>query len=295
MPLEGFVCPDNEQVKLDQCLKQCRMPHRCLTLPSLTLMSAEREWKGTASTTQLLDGTMLQLLKITQPYYVDPQSRAFMIAGTKHHQALEAVAKELGLPAEIPLSVDRDVFDLIEYEGDEMTLTDYKLWGSFKVAKALGIVEVGQQPDPSGAVYKRAGKWGKAGDPKMIPVFQERADEANNWEAEFQLNRYRVMLKELGVTVHKLQLQVTVRDGGLAIAHSRGVFDKIRMIPVRLLPDDVITGYFKYKTDCLNQALSSMTWDMPCTPEECWEDMRCKSFCDVSEFCPKGRVMKEVS
>ena len=112
--LREFICPDGAHVPVESCLKGCRMGERCLTLPTLKLISKEREWNGVASTTQLLDGTMSAYLKLTKDYAVDPDSRAFMLQGTKHHKELEIVAKELGLPAEIPLSGDRDIFDLIE-------------------------------------------------------------------------------------------------------------------------------------------------------------------------------------
>lgn len=145
--LEWFQCPDNKIIPIKDCLSKCRMDERCLTLPTLTIISTEREWKGVPSTTQLLNGTMMEFLKLTQPYTVNPDKRAFMLAGIRHHQQLELAAKELGLPAEIALSIDRDIFDLLELEDGHLVLTDYKLWGSYRVARALGIVEVGKQPD----------------------------------------------------------------------------------------------------------------------------------------------------
>lgn len=293
MPLEGFYCPDEEKVKLEDCFEQCRLGERCLTLPTLVTLSREREWSGVASTTQLLNGTMMEYLKLTQPYYVNPQTRAFMLAGSKHHKALEEIAKELNLPAEIPLSIDRDIFDLLEFEGKELVLTDYKLWGSFRVAKALGIEQIGKQPDPSGVVYKSSGKWGKAGSPKMVPVFKENPDKAERWEAELQLNRYRVMLEELGLTIHKMRIQATVRDGGIAIAYGRGVFKNIYKIPVKFLDDMDVLGYFTVKDANLKLALAS-GWTIPCSKEECWEDMRCKRYCDVWNYCPKGKLIHSI-
>lgn len=314
MTLVGFYCPDKEKVELEDCLKKCRLGERCLTLPTLVSISQERKWSGIASTTQLLDGTMLAFLKLTQPYYVDPDSRAFMLQGTKHHHELEQVAKDLGLASEIPMNIDRDIFDLIEFEDDYcvvnkttsvgitpldslkmercLVLTDYKLWGSFKVAKALGIEEVGKEPDPGGAVYKTTTKYGKAGNPKMIPVFKQVPEKADNWEAELQLNRYRLMLKELGVIIHKMRLQVTVRDGGLYIAYNRGVYKNIYKIPVRLLPDYHVEDYFNFKDICLKKALKD-GWDEPCSIQENWEGKRCERYCDVSSYCPKGELMRD--
>jgi len=172
-------------------------------------------------------------------------------------------------------------------------ITDYKLWGSYKVAKALGVVEVGKQPSPDGALYKSTGKWGKEGTPKMVPLFEQHPEEADNWEAELQLNRYRVMLGDLGIKVHKLQVQVTVRDGGLFIAKDRGISRKIYKIPVKILPDDEVRGYFQVKDDCLKQALEH-GWTEPCSMRECWDGVRCRDYCEVSELCSKGQIIKSL-
>lgn len=313
--LEGFICPDKETVLVEDCLKRCRMEadcpqcggtgcpyckgtgkivERCLTLPALKLISHEREWNGVASTTQLLNGTMLEFLKLTKPYYIDPDSRAFLLAGTRHHTALEVVAKGLNLPAEIPLSVDRDVFDLIEVEEEGLVLTDYKLWGSFRVAKALGVVEAGKIPDPSGAVYKSSGKWGKAGDPKMVSWFRQDPDKADNWEAELQLNRYRIMLEDLGLKIYRMQLQVTVRDGGLFISEQRGIFRNTYRIPIQRLPDTWVVGFFHTQAERLALALDQNSWSTPCSEKESWDGIRCKNFCDVANYCPKGQLIKSL-
>lgn len=292
MPLEGFICPDGIEVKLESCYKECRLGHRCLTLPSLVSISKVRDWTGEGSTTQLLLGTMEAYLKLTKPYYVVPEDRAFMLDGTEHHRNLEEVARELGLVAEVPLSLDKDVFDLLEWEGKELVLTDYKRWGSFRVAKALGIVVVGKHPDPSGAVYKTTSKYGKAGEPKLVPVFGVNPDKIDNFEAKYQLNRYRIMLKTLAsITVHRLQLQATVRDGGLYVAKERGVFHKIYLIPIPILPDDEVEGYFAHKQEALKLAMEQDHWELPCNVRESWEGMKCAEYCDVWEFCGKGKLV----
>jgi len=294
MPITELICPDGIPVLVDECLKSCRMGNeRCLTLPTLKMVTEEREWSGLASTTQLLNGTMYEYLRLTKPYAIDPQSRAFMLQGTKHHRELELVAHELGLASEIPMNVDRDIFDLLEWEGKELVLTDYKLWGSFKIAQALGIEEIGKQPDPSGAVYKTGGKWGKAGSSKMVPIWGYNPDRADNWEAELQLNRYRVMLKDMGITVSKIRLQVTARDGGLYIAHNRGVMLNIYKIPVKILPDDEVKAYFQIKEGSLKVAMEE-GWNSPCTAQESWDGIRCERFCDVWNYCPKGVLVHQI-
>jgi len=290
--LEWFKCPDGKIVPVKDCLQECRMEERCLTLPTLLLISEEREWNGVASTTQLLNGTMYEFLKLTQPYVVDPDKRAFMLAGTKHHAGLEEFANKLGLPAEVALNIDRDIFDLLEEEDGGLVLSDYKLWGSFKVAKALGIVEVGKQPDPSGAVYKTSGKWGKAGSPKMVSVFQAMPQKADNWEAEYQQNNYCNKLEDVGVKLKRMQLQVTVRDGGTSIAYSRGIMKNICRIPIPRLDRGMIEEYFARKEKALLTALERGSWDEPCNEKECWDGARCRD-CEVARNCPKGILYQQ--
>ncbi len=285
--LQWFKCPDSQITEVKDCLNKCRMGERCLTLPTLTVLSTEREWNGIASTTQLLNGTMMEFLKLTQPYVTDPDSRAFMLAGIKHHEVLEDAAKALGLPAEVALNIDRDIFDLLEEENGDLILSDYKNWGSFRVAKALGIVETGKAPHPT-ETYKKSGYWGKAGTPKMVPVFQRMPQEADNWEAEMQLNRYRVMLEDRGVPIKKMRVQVTVRDGGLAVARSRGIERNTCMIAIPEIDNEEILEYFDSKATDLTKALADGKWDIPCDEKENWQGVRCSRFCDVARNCPKG-------
>jgi len=290
--LEWFKCPDNQIIPIKDCLAKCRMDERCLTLPTLTLMAQEREWKGQASTTQLLNGTMLEFLKLTQPYVVDPDKRAFALLGTRHHQNLAEIAKQLGLPAEIPLHVDRDIFDLLEPDETGFALTDMKTWGSYKVAKALGIVEVGKKPHPT-EIYKRSGSWGQAGTPKMITIFQAMPQEADLFNEELQLNRYRIMLDELDIQISRMQLQITVRDGGLDVASRRGITRNIYRIPIRRLDDNYVGSYFNTKQEALKAALKDGKWNEPCNDRECWGGARCRGYCEVFMFCPKGILAKQ--
>jgi len=234
---------------------------------------------------------MYSFLKLTQPYVIDPDDMAFALLGTKHHQQLGDIAKILNLPAEIPLTdEDRDIFDLLEPDNGGWTLTDYKTWGSYRVAKVLGIVDTGKKPDPSGEVYKRSGAWGKAGSPKMVTVFQQMLQEADNFDTELQLNRYRIMLEERGLQINTMQIQITVRDGGLAVARSRGIEKNMYMVPVERLDDDKVIGYFKHKADALKVALEKNEWNQPCDDRECWDGRRCEDWCEVWMYCSKGML-----
>lgn len=292
--LEWFKCPDKEVILVKECLSKCRLGERCLTLPTLTLIAEERKWEGIPSTTQLLNGTMMEFLKLTQPYVVDPDNRAFALLGTKHHTQLKEVAQALGLPAETPLTGDdRDIFDLLEPEDGSWTLTDYKTWGSYRVARALGLVAVGKKPDPSGEVYKTSGKWGKAGTPKMVTVFQQMPQEVDLFESELQLNRYRIMLEERGLKIGRMQLQITVRDGGLAVAKGRGIERNTCKITIKRLEDSDVFGYFQSKKKDLLLALEQGSWDEPCDNRENWDGARCKGYCEVAMYCVKGLLYQQ--
>ena len=291
--LEWFQCPDKQLIPVKDCLTRCRLPERCEPLPYLHLAASEREWTGTPSTTQLLNGTMMSFLKITKPYSIDPDDMAFAIHGTLAHTQLEEKAKELGMLAEVSATFDgRNVADLIEKDNGDITLTDYKTWGSYRVAKALGLVETGKKPNPSGEVYKISGKWGKAGSPKMVPVFQCVPSEVDNYEAELQLNRYRVMLAKLGINITRMRVHAIVRDGGLQVAGSRGIDRNTYLIPVQKLVDEQVEEYFLDKTNELQQALADGKWDTPCDNRECWDGVRCRDYCPVNMFCPKGILEK---
>jgi len=233
---------------------------------------------------------MLSFLKITQPYAIDPDDMAFSIHGTLVHTQLENKAKELGMVAELSTTFDgRNVVDLIEVDGEEVTLTDYKTWGSFRMVKVLGIVSVGKMPDPTGAVYKKSGAWGVAGSPKMVSVFQQVPQEADSYEAELQLNRYRIMLRqEVGINVTRMRVHAIVRDGSLAVATSRGVYRNTYLIPIRMLEDEVVADYFSRKEMELHDALKRGGWTVPCNSQECWDGRRCQDYCEVWNYCPKG-------
>ena len=109
------------------------MGSQCLTLPTLVKVGTERVWTGEGSTTQLLNGTKYEFLKLTNDYCINPRKdKAFALLGTEHHDMLEHIAEGLGLPAELSLTGDgHNVFDVLELEGDAYVLTDYKTWGAF--------------------------------------------------------------------------------------------------------------------------------------------------------------------
>ncbi len=278
----GFKC-ERGNILFADCFK-CEQ--ECLTLPTRQMMSDVRPWTGTASTTQCLNGTRLEYLKIKKDYYVDPQDQAFALLGTRHHQALESVAKKLGILAEEKLEDEvTGVADLLEANGGSFTLTDYKTWGAFAVMKALGIT---YQLVPSGEVYKRAGSWGKVGDPKMMRVFTTKPETADLFNPTLQLNNYRLMFEQRGLVISKMRIQATVRDWVRDTPKEHGLHKKIYLIPIPRLPDDTVADYFWQKSTALLAALEKNELPPPCSPREMWDGRRCSDYCEVREFCSEG-------
>jgi hypothetical protein len=103
-----------------------------------------------------------------------------------------------------------------------------------------------------------------------------------------QLNRYRIMVEEKGLIISRMQLQVTVRDGGLQVAEGRGITRNIYMIPVRKMDDTMVKEYFNNKTYKLLTALDKGEYSEPCNDVECWSGTRCKEYCEVAIYCNKG-------
>lgn len=291
--LTEFICPDNERIAIEDCLSEggCRIKDRCATRSYLRLASSERAWKGKPSTTQLITGTMKAFLKLTKPYAVSPDSRAFMITGTTGHSVLEAAGDDLSILEE---KFDDDVTgiaDTLECECDINTLSDNKLSGSFKVAKAMGLY---MEKEPTGEVYKKDSKTGaKKGDPKYKNVLKQSDDKIDMWEWDLQLNKYRMAFEKRGFHIDRLKIQCIVRDGGTYIAKNRGITKNVYYFDVKILPDQDVIDYFDEKKGALEIALDLGRWEDPCTEKENWDGRMCLNYCEVAEHCKLGRKLKE--
>ena len=278
MPAIGFICPDSQQVEFEECFGACTNGSRCMSPPTLKRIARQRPWKGKPSTTQLINGTRLELLKLTRDYYIDPQQRAFALLGTKHHAKLEDANFLMEERFE-----DETLTGIMDYYDDETRiLYDFKSSGSFKVAKAVGIVSR-KVPDSSGATYKRNGKGYKKGDPKMITVFETDPTKADMMDWTLQLNRYRLFLEDAGFPVREMIIQATVRDGGTYIAQQRGIDRNIYLIPVPRMKDKDVKDYFSTKAQALHEALRT-GYAPKCNDEESWEGRRC-AICEVYTHC----------
>ena len=256
------------------------MGERCCTLPTLKVMAQQREWKGKPSTTQCLKGTLEAFLLLTVDYFIDPQKAAFRLLGSNHHKLLENT--------DLPI-LDEQVFDGEDAEvsgivdlWDDGTLTDYKTWGSFKVGRALGLYK---EDVPTGEIYKSGARKGQA---KTRKETRQSPDKVDMDDAVYQLNRYRIFYEKAGFKVNKLQIQATVRDGGIRAATSTGVDRNIYIIPVPILSDEKILTYFKRKSEALLRCMKEKKAKPIdyCTKEERWDGRKCDKYCDVNFKCP---------
>lgn len=262
MPLRYFNCPDGITRSIEQCLEKCpRTEGRCLSLPTLHELSYDRVWQGKPSTTQLLNPTRMEYLKILKDYAIIPQERAFALLGTQHHRRLEIIAKKISeLEAEKKLSdeVNTGILDLLEPDNGKWILTDYKTWGSFAVKK---ILELGS--------FERL-------------------------HNSLQLNDYRLKVEQLDFQISKMRWQITVRDGGTYTARNNNVEQKMLIVEGDWLDDDLVASYFYDKSKALLEALDNDELPSLCDYDERWSGRRCKGFCDVFMFCPEGAKVNKV-
>jgi len=211
---------------------------------------------------------------------------AFALLGTRVHLEL---ARAAAVPALAEEQFEDDemtgIIDYYEDEAGQGILTDYKTWGSYRVARALGIVK-DEKPDPRGGVFRSGPRKGK---PRTIPVFDIDPERAQNRDAVLQQNRYRLFLKDDGKRVDVMQIEAIVRDGLTQVAISRGVVKPIYLIPVRRMADHLVFKFFGEQTESLLRALGAQVTPEPCTDEERWDGRRCRNYCDVAQFCDVGR------
>tara|TARA_R110002020_G_scaffold58750_5_gene160982 strand:- start:122 stop:994 length:873 start_codon:yes stop_codon:yes gene_type:complete len=285
MPLKGFKYPDGEIVSLEDVNnRDVDVERMGMAMPTLLYMSKQRDNNRPPSTTELLIGTCQAYLQRTEDYYVDPQDNAFSLAGTIHHNKLEDSAEDESMLAEIALKY-KDITGIVDlYDSKSKSLIDYKNTGSYKASQILGIRHR-TESDPI-EVYKKSGRWGKAGTPKQVKVFYRDPATADFGDWSWQVNFYRLMLEKNGYPVDNMYLQMTIRDGGVHAAMSRGIYKNIYLVEIPTINNDVLEERFLEKRDTLVSSLENKKQPEMCTPEETWNGRKCERYCPVREVCP---------
>jgi len=285
MPAVGFLYPNGNKVSFDEIREgNVDILEMGMSLPTLIEMSKERDPNRLPSTTELLVGTCESYLKRTKEYYIDPQDRAFSLAGTMHHAKLEQHEDERHLLEQKLQEFNiTGIADL--YDKETKMLLDYKNTGSYKCAQLLGMTYK-LVPDPSGAKYKSSGKWGKKGSPKMIKQWYRDEGLADFGDWGWQLNWYRYLLNKSGYQVDSMYIQVTLRDAGLAVSRDRGLDKNIYLIEVPKYDDEVLENKFLKARDELLKALETDNLPQKCSNEQTWNGRKCQAYCDVRNLCP---------
>lgn len=296
MPLTKFRCVDGNECPVNECLKCCRlkgkinpnngMPYvpcgRCLSRRALLAIAEERRWTGKPSTTQLLNGTLEEYLKLTTPYTVDPMQSVFALHGTTVHAALEDNTVGNAM-TEVRLDdgVSTGAFDYFDEEASDKENTGYlyddKTYGSYKAAKVLGAVK-----------HKElVGKF-KNGKPRYKTYFTYNGVHGSGrLDLAIQMNDYRMKIKKcLGKDTEKMICEMIVRDGNTYMAESRGVMQPAYLVEVNKISDHWVSKYMKAKADNLTKAMKSGLLPKQCSYRERWGGMKCERFCNVKDACP---------
>jgi len=294
MPAKWFKCPDEETIPIDACLKNggCRMQNRCATRPYLRLVGFDREWKG-VSPSSAGNGPRMLYLKATVDYTIDPNDRVWAAFGTSTHELLGMHQHQDNILSEERLSDGEmhgmaDVLEMDESKPNFFILTDYKTWGSYKVAKALGITtETTEETildDNGEPVILKSGK--NKGTPKTRKITNRIIDPSSIdlRSEELQLNRYRIFYEAYGFPVSRMQIQVVSRDGGTYIAQNRGIDRNLYIIPIRRLINAEVLGFYRKLNSEVLEAFDT-GFIRKCDTWESWERRRCEGWCDVSEAC----------
>jgi hypothetical protein len=293
MPAKFFICPDQEQIEISKCLEPggCRMISRCSTVPYLRLVSYDRKFKG-ISPSNAGTGPREIYLKATTDYAISPNDRAFASHGTATHEKLSIHKYTSNVLSEEKISDEdmagiADCLEVDENYNDSYILSDFKTWGSFKVAKSLGYrmdkkdVPIMEDGKP---VLLKSGK--NKGQPKTKSVSKIIIDpnSIDMRSEELQLNRYRMFFEKYGFPISKIQIQAIVRDGGTYIAKNRGIEKNIYMIPVAKMDDRDVLDYYNmlgyevelaFNTQCVRK----------CDAWESWDSRKCDGYCDVKKEC----------
>jgi len=276
MPLSRFICPDDQEVLITQCITQCRMKERCAPMPYLRACADYRVWTGAPSVTQLIKGTREAYLLIKEEYAVRPENEAFALFGTGIHKALEEYSSqddysELDTKMELNGITITGTADYLQKEGDYFTLIDYKTSGAFKIKKALGM-------------KKRTETLVNGSKRTWYELVPQDAD-MDEWV--YQINMYRIMIeREMPeVCINKQNVFAIARDGGLKATRDYGIESNIYTIPVPIINEEIVLDYFSRKAKRLMDAVDRDELPPLCEPNECWHGRKCAKYCNVFQYC----------
>lgn len=294
MPATRFKCPDSETIEIAKCLENqgCRMGQRCATRPFLRLVGFDRKWKG-VSPSSAGNGPRMLYLKAITDYTIDPNDRVWAAFGTSTHEKLAMHKYSKNVLTETPLNDEEmkgtaDVLEEDEEKLGQYILVDYKTFGSFKVAKCLGIStdtteETVLDAEGKPIILKSGPNKGKPKTVQNKKITQD-VTKIDLRSEELQLNRYRIFFESYGFPISKMQLQVVTRDGGTYVAKNRGITRNLYVIPIKRLLNTDVLDFYKNLANEVTEAFNT-GYARLCNFWESWERRRCSGFCEVADAC----------
>ena len=282
MPAKWFTCPNGNQVEIKECLKGCPNGERCMVVPGLKAVGKTRAFYGLPSVTQLLQPTLSAYLAIKYDYAINPMNAIASMIGTQSHSLMENNSPN-GWLSEVRLADDicSGQFDAVDLRNK--TLIDFKFFGAYRVAGALGYrgrwQKVGQYVKGKN---KGQDKWQMVYEPGGVRDILEIA---------IQLSYYRKLLADHGIDVDKIKVQMFVRGGLDKVAQSYGLTRMSYVIPIFPLPIRHVRKFMQIKHDRLMNALESGICPPVCSESERWSsksrpDYKCHNYCNSNINCP---------
>lgn len=277
----GFKCPNGDKVTFDECFKGC--DHRCMALPALKAAEqSTHHWYGKPSVTTLLKPTLQTYLELTTDYYVDPRGGIAAMIGTNSHKAFEDASPE-GWMAEHRMTDDITSGCFDAYDPSTHTLWDWKFFNARKIAHCLGLKPRWQKKVITRGKFK--------GDERWEEVW-EQGGVRDVMDIAKQLNYYRYMMKQEGLQVNEIKVNMFVRGSVDAPAKKMGVTEPCYVVPINTISDHWIRKYFKAKYDRLMYAIDNKVMPPPCKSKDRWNNSksypnrRCADWCSVNDNCP---------
>lgn len=309
MPAKWFRCPDGETIPIEHCLKLggCRMAERCGTRPYLKMAGRNRPFNCKVTPSAAANGPLYMYLKGTVDYVVSPEGMVWASFGIGTHGKLSIHKYTQDVISEEQLSDEAmkgipDVLDESEVEEGKFVLYDYKTWGSYKLAKALGIIKASKDEivtDTQGrpVLLKSGPNKGKPKTHKVTWFIIKPEDVIKTgalFSEEMQLNRYRIFFEKAGFSIKEMYIQAIPRDGGTYIAEGRGITRNLYIIPIRFISNVQVLAHYERLQEELTHACETGGEARLCNTRECWSGRRCDGYCEVAEYCaskynrPKG-------
>lgn len=292
MPAKYFVCPDKQYCEIEACKKKCRISQRCMALPAIYAVSHQRIWKGKPSVTQLIKPTRQTYLEITRDYAIEPMKQIASMIGTQSHSLMEGNVPN-GWLSEVRLEDDITSGQFDAYDCTTKTLWDYKFFGAFRVARALGH----RSRWVNKGVYVRGAKKGL---PKWEEVF-EPGGVRNVLEIAIQLNYYKILMIKHNLLVDEMLVQMFLRGGLDATAKKYGCTQQAYIVPIYPISPQWVRKWMEAKHKALMLALDINKMPPVCSKRERWDssknypDRKCRDWCSVNIHCPyyQEKYLKE--